>query len=64
MGKKNVAWSDYISRNERFVDFMNGMTFHGEQLVRLDALTALDTKLWRRERGRDSCHAYVFLIFS
>lgn len=61
MGKKNVVWNDYISKNERFADFINGVVFHGEQLVRPEALTALDTKLRRRERERDSYHEFGFL---
>lgn len=33
--------------------------FHGEQLVRPEALTVLDTKLRRRECGRDSYHEFI-----
>lgn len=59
MGKKNVVWNDYISKNERFADFINGVVFNGEQLVRPEALTALDTKLRRRERGKDSYNEFI-----
>lgn len=59
LGKKNIVWNDYISNNERFADFINGVVFHGEQLVRPEALTALDTKLWRKERKKDSYHEFI-----
>lgn len=59
MGKKNIVWNDYISQNERFADFFNAVVFQGEELVTPEALTAMDTKLWRRNRKEDSYHEYV-----
>lgn len=59
MGKKNVVWNDYISQNERFADFFNGVVFAGEDVVRPDALSAVDTKIWRRKREKDSYHEYI-----
>lgn len=59
MGKKNIVFNDYISQNERFADFYNGIMFHGRQIIHPEALTALDTKLWRRNEGKDSYHEYI-----
>ena len=59
MGKKNIVWNDYISQNERFADFFNGVVFAGEEVVRPDTLTAVDTKLWRRKSEKDSYHEYI-----
>lgn len=59
LGKKNIVWNDYISDNERFADFINGVVFNGEQVVHPEALTALDTKLWRKERKKNSYHEFI-----
>ncbi|MCM1246628.1 MAG: hypothetical protein NC293_13380 [Roseburia sp.] len=59
MGKKNIVWNDYISQNERFADFFNGVVFEGEEIVCPEALTTLDSKLWRRNRENNSYHEYV-----
>ena len=59
MGKKNIVWNDYISQNERFADFFNGVVFAGKEVVLPDALTAVDTKLWRRKSEKDSYHEYI-----
>ncbi len=59
MGKKNIVWNDYISQNERFADFFNGVLFQGEKIVVPEALTELDSKLWRRNQQKDSYHEYV-----
>ncbi len=50
MGKKNIVWNDYISQDERFADFFNGVLFQGQKIVDPEALTQLDSKLWRRNR--------------
>lgn len=52
MGKRNIVWNDFISQNERFADFFNGTVFGGEKVVSPEALTALDTKLWRRRQEK------------
>ena len=54
MGKKNIIWNDYISKNERFADFINGVIFQGEQLVQPEALITLDSKLWRTDQKKRS----------
>ena len=54
MGKKNIIWNDYISKNERFADFINGVIFQGEQLVQPEALITLDSKLWRTDQKKNS----------
>lgn len=54
MGKKNVVWNSYISKNERFADLVNGVVFLGKQVVLPGALTALDSKLWRRVQEKGS----------
>lgn len=59
MGKRNIIWNDYISQNERFADFINGVLFEGKQLVSSESLKSLDTKLWRRQRARNSYHEYI-----
>lgn len=59
MGKKNIVWNDYISQNERFADFFNGVVFQGEEIICPDDLTTLDSKLWRRESKKNSYHEYV-----
>lgn len=59
MGKKNIVWNDYISQNERFADFFNGVVFQGEEIICPEALTPLDSKLWRREPTKNSYHEYV-----
>lgn len=59
MGKKNIVWNDYISQNERFADFFNGVVFQGERIICPEALTTLDSKLWRREPKKNSYHEYV-----
>lgn len=59
MGKKNVVWNDYISKNERFADFINGVIFQGKQMVLPKDLKALDSKLRRREYDRNSYHEYI-----
>ncbi|MCM1244658.1 MAG: hypothetical protein NC293_03330 [Roseburia sp.] len=59
MGKKNVVWNDYISQKERFADFFNGTMFQGEEIVCPEALTDMDSKLWRRSQEKDSYHEYV-----
>lgn len=59
MGKKNVVWNDYISQNERFADFFNGVVFQGEGLICPEELTVMDSKLWRRNQEKDSYHEYV-----
>ncbi len=59
MGKRNIVWNDFISQNERFADFFNGTVFGGERIVSPEALTALDTKLWRRRQEKGSYHEYI-----
>lgn len=59
MGRKNIIFNDYISQNERFADFFNGILFKGRKVVCPDALTALDTKAWRRMGEKNSFHEYV-----
>lgn len=59
MGKKNIVWNDYISQKERFADFFNGVVFQGQQIICPEALTTMDSKLWRRNREKDSYHEYV-----
>lgn len=59
MGKKNVVWNDYISQNERFADFFNAVVFQGEELVTPDALTATESKLWRRNREEGRYREYM-----
>lgn len=59
MGKKNIVWNDYISQNERFADFFNGVLFQGKQIVLPENLTELNTKLWRKQQGRNSYHEYI-----
>lgn len=59
MGKKNIVWNDYISKKERFADFFNGVVFHGKQMVHPEDLTELNTKLWRRQQGKNSYHEYI-----
>ncbi len=59
MGKRNIVWNDYISQDERFADFFNGTVFGGERAVSPEALTALDTKLWRRRQEKGSYHEYI-----
>lgn len=57
MGKKNIVFNDYISQKERFADLYNGVVFRGRRVVRPEALTTIDSKLWRREQG--GCHEYI-----
>ncbi len=45
MGKKNIVWNDYISQEDRFADFFNGVVFHGDQVVFPEDLVTLDSKL-------------------
>lgn len=59
MGKKDVVWNNYISQNERFADFFNGVIFQGKMVVCPEDLTALDSKLWRSERKKDCYHGYM-----
>lgn len=59
MGKKNVIFNTYISQNDRFADLFNGIIFRGRQIVRPDALTELDSKAWRNEGQKASCHEYL-----
>lgn len=59
LGKKNIVWNDYISQNERFADFFNGVVFHGHQVVLSEDLTPLDSKLWRREQEKNSYNEYI-----
>ncbi len=59
MGKKNIIWNDYISKNERFADFINGVIFQGEQLVQPEALITLDSKLWRTDQKKNSYHEFI-----
>lgn len=59
MGKRNIVWNDYISQNERFADFINGVIFQGKQLVSPKSLKTLDTKLWRRKQEKNSYHEYI-----
>lgn len=59
MGKRNIIFNDYISQNERFADFFNGVIFKGKQIIRSEDLTTLDTKLWRRKDEKDSYHEFV-----
>lgn len=59
MGKKNIVWNDYISQNERFADFFNGVVFHGHQVVLPEDLTPLDSKLWRRQQEKNSYNEYI-----
>lgn len=59
MGKKNIVWNDFISQNDRFADFFNGVVFGGKKIVSQEALTALDTKLWRRKPEKGSYHEYI-----
>lgn len=57
LGKKNIVFNDYISQKERFADLYNGVVFRGRRVVRPEALTTIDSKLWRR--GQGGCHEYI-----
>lgn len=57
MGKKNIVFNDYISQKEQFADLYNGVVFRGRRVVRPEALTTIDSKLWRR--GQRGCHEYI-----
>ena len=59
MGKKNIIWNDYISKNERFADFINGVIFQGKQLVQPEALITLDSKLWRTDQKKESYQEFI-----
>ncbi len=54
LGKKHIIWNDYISKNERFADFINAVIFQGEQLVQPASLIALDSKLWRTDQKKET----------
>ena len=59
MGKKNIVWNDYISQEERFADFFNGVVFQGEQVVFPEDLVPLDSKLWRRQPDKNSYNEFI-----
>lgn len=59
MGKKNIVWNDYISQEERFADFFNGVVFQGEQVVFPEDLAPLDSKLWRRQPDKNSYNEFI-----
>lgn len=59
MGKKNIVWNDYISQEDRFADFFNGVVFHGDQVVFPEDLVSLDSKLWRRQPDKNSYNEYI-----
>lgn len=59
MGKKNIIWNDYISREERFADFLNGVVFDGEQVIQPENLVTLDSKLWRRLPESENYQEYI-----
>lgn len=59
MGKKNIVWNDYISQEDRFADFFNGVVFQGDQVVLPEDLVPLDTKLWRRQPDKNSYNEYI-----
>ena len=59
MGKKNIVFNDYISRNDRFADIYNGIVFKGKQVIHPQNLTTLDSKIWRRKQEKHSYHEYL-----
>lgn len=59
MGKRNIVWNDYISQENRFADFFNGVVFQGRQTVLPGDLVPLDSKLWRRQPDKNSYSEYV-----
>lgn len=59
LGKKNIVWNDYISQEDRFADFFNGVVFHGDQVVFPEDLVSLDSKLWRRQPDKNSYNEYI-----
>ena len=52
MGERNAVINEYLSDNERFADLVNVGIFAGEQVVRAEELSDMDTKVRRREVGR------------
>ena len=45
MGKEDVYASDYLENEEVFADLVNGVLYHGEQVVKPEELSEQDGEL-------------------
>ncbi|MBR5598272.1 MAG: Rpn family recombination-promoting nuclease/putative transposase [Lachnospiraceae bacterium] len=54
MGKKDLWQSDYFDDKRRFADMINGVMFHGEQIIREEELEELDSQLVHHEKNEEA----------